>query len=662
MLMAVAGSVSLLFSRLKWPKAIGYILAGILLSSHTLGGGFLADESSVATTGQIGIVFLMFSAGLGLSATRMREAAPVALPAAVLDTVAMMWLGFATARGVFGWDATAALFLGAAICDSATTLLAKTIDEMHWGDRPFVRYALGTSIFEDVACVGIIALITGVAKGSGMDIASLARSMGALAVFFTATLFFGLSLIPRFLDSAAKRTDSETLLLALLGCCFFVTYIAYKLDFSLALGAFLVGLIGAASVARERLGALVEPLKTMFAAIFFVSVGLMVDPARCLDNIGAILGVSALIICGKLLNCTVGALLGGANIKTAVQMGFALAQTGEFAFMTAILYATVTSDTEKPLFEIAAGASLLTTILNPLMIRVSDRAGDFAQRRCPNRLKAILEGYRSMLERYRTSGASVRRRLVRRELAQIALSAVLVFAVSVAFTMLEGRDWSHISRFFDANKRLFFLLAMNTVIAVIFVVEVKVARSMAAALAEILTGTGEAKWQTAMRTMARQATMSAVVLLSLAEVAMVNMSLAPREPWARAALGAVFLAACTLGWRLFARAGRRAAQNFAAALAADERLARLSKEITISVPEDAIARLEIGEDSPVDGFTVGSLGVRAKTGATIAAVDRDGRRLRNIGPDLVLRSGDVLVAIGERHAIAQLERLLENGL
>ena len=662
MLMAVAGSVSLLFGRLKWPKTIGYIFAGILLSKNTWGGSFLADESSVATSGQIGVVFLMFSMGLGLSASNLRKAAPVAVPAAVIDTLAMMWLGYTMGRSVFGWGTVPSLFLGAAICDSATTMLAKVVDELGWSRKRFVGYALGTSVFEDIVCVGVIAVVTGVANGAGMDVAALGRSMGALAVFFIATLFFGLTLVPRLLDSVAKRKDQEALLLTLLGFCFLVTYIAYKLDFSLALGAFLTGVVGAASMERDRLGALVEPLKSLFAAVFFVSVGLMVDPRECLRNWPAILGVATVIFAGKFFNCTLGALLGGAGVKTAVQIGLSLAQTGEFAYMTALLYATVTGDTSKPLYQIAVGASLLTTVLNPFVIGFSEKAGTYVERRFPKRLARILEGYRSMLERYRTSGASVRRQMVRRQLAEIAVSAVLVFAVSVAFAMLENRDWSNLSVFFERHKRLFFALAMNTVIMVILGAALRVAWSMAAALSEVLVGTGDARWQTATRTLARHVIMTAVSALALAEIVMVNINLAPKEAWARTTLGIAFLCAVAFGWRFFARAGRRAARNFAAALATDERLANLSREITISVPEDAISRVGIGEDSPVAGFTVGALGIRAKTGASIAAVDRNGLRLRNVGPALKLRAGDILIAMGDRNQIGQLKSLVENGL
>ena len=659
MLMAVAGSVSLLFARLKWPKVIGYILAGVLLSRHTWGGSFLADESSVHTAGQIGIVFLMFSMGLSLSTANLKKVSHVALPTAVLDTVIMMWLGFTAGRSFLGWGTVPSLFLGAAVCDSATTLLAKVIDELRWEGRPFVQYVLGTSVFEDVVCVGVVALVTGVAKGDGMSFAQIARSMGGLGVFFTATFFFGLVLIPRLLTSVARRSDDEALLLTLLGCCFFVTYVAYRLDFSLALGAFLIGVIGAGSEVRTRLARLVAPLRTMFAAVFFVSVGLLVNPAECWRNLPAILCLSAMVVGGKLLNCTLGALASGAGIKTSLQMGFSLAQIGEFAYMVALLYVTITGDYEKPLYQIAVGVSFVTTLLNPMMIRLSDRVGTWAEDRCPARVRKALDGYRGVLERYRTSGSSARRSLVRRQIMQISVTAVLVFAVSVAFSMLESRDWSGISKFFEAHKRLFFSLAMNAIIVVILAIVVRIARSMSVSIAEIVVGPGTARWQVAVRTLARHVVMTAVLLLASIEIVMVNINLAPEETWARITIAVVLAAAAGFGWRLFARAGRRAARNFTAALKTDERLAKLSREVTFTVPEDVISNVEVGVSSPAIGFTIGSLGVRAKTGASIAAVDRAGKRIRNVGPAFKLRAGDVLIVMGDRRQVGQLKALLE---
>ena len=183
-LMAVAGVVAAVFSRLKWPKVIGYILAGVVMSEHTWGGSFLADASSVSTIGQLGVVFLMFGMGLSFSAKEMGKIKSVALPSAVIDTVVMIWLGYTVGTRIFDWGAVPSLFLGVAICDSATTLLAKVIDEMGWGRRKFAKYVLGTSVCEDILTVGAIAVATGFAKAVGCPPArSRHRSAGCSSSF-----------------------------------------------------------------------------------------------------------------------------------------------------------------------------------------------------------------------------------------------------------------------------------------------------------------------------------------------------------------------------------------------------------------------------------------------------------------------------------------------
>ena len=458
MLMAVAGSVSLLFARFKWPKVVGYILAGVLLSRHTWGGSFLLDESSVQTAGQLGIVFLMFSMGLGLSTTQLKRVGNVAMPTALLDTVMMMWLGYTVGHRFLGWGTVPSLFLGAAICDSATTLLAKIIGEMGWEGRSFVKYALGTSVCEDIVCVGVMAVIAGVANGGGVDVSLAVRSMGGIAVFFIATFVFGLVLVPRLLTSVAKRGDDEALLITLLGCCFFVTYVAYRLDYSFALGAFVVGVLGASSEARPRLERLVSPLRNMFAATFFVSVGLLVNPAECWAHLPAILGISALVVFGKFLNCTVGALACGTGLKTSVQMGMSLAQTGEFAYMAALLYVTITGDVERPLYQVAVGVSLLTTLLNPLMIRASDRVGDFAERALPGRVRSVLEAYRAWLAKIGAAEGSPAFRKLKTEVFRIGVYAVLMIAVATMCTLLTHVNYSGVSPFFASHAKVFFFV------------------------------------------------------------------------------------------------------------------------------------------------------------------------------------------------------------
>ena len=273
LVMTVSGLVAAVFSRMRWPKVLGYIGAGVLMNGHTLGGSFFADPGSISTIAQLGVVFLMFSMGLSFSAKDMKRVRGVALTSALLDTVVMTWLGYTIGTRAFGWSPVQSAFLGVAMCDSATTLLAKVIDEVGWGSRPFAKYVLGTSICEDIVCVGAIAVVTGLANGGGMSAGAFAASLGWLAVFFLAVLVLGFVYVPRMLSSVAARNDDEALALALLGVCFFVSFLAYRFDFSLALGAFLVGVVGASSDVRGRLSSLVGPLKAMFSAMFFVSIG-----------------------------------------------------------------------------------------------------------------------------------------------------------------------------------------------------------------------------------------------------------------------------------------------------------------------------------------------------------------------------------------------------
>ncbi len=658
MLMAVAGLTSVLFARLKWPKAIGYILAGILLSPGLWNHSILADLSSIQTIGQLGVVFLMFTMGLGLSMTEMKRVGHVAFPVAVLDTVVMVAVGYTIGRRFFGWETVPSLFLGAAICDSATTLLAKVIGEMGWSRRSFVRNVLGTSVCEDIVCVGILALVTGFATGGGVSFLSLARSLGGLGLFFVATLFFGLVFVPKALTRIAARRDDETLLLALLGCCFLVTYIAYRLDFSLALGAFLVGVIGAGADVRERLAHLVEPLRSMFAAVFFVSIGLMVDPFACWHYLPVILALSLVVIVGKFLTCTIGALVFGVELKPAIQMGFSMAQIGEFAFMVALLYFSVTGDLSKPMYPIVVGVSLLTTVLNPLLIRLSDRAGSFAERRCPARVKKVLDGYRGFLSRYRESGGDAKHAVVRHQMIVLGLCWALSVAVAVSVSMLNGRDWSAFSVFFDAHKRLFFSLAMNVVLLSILAVVFRLAQTLANEVTDILVGSGEARWQLAIRHATRFTILSLVIVLAFLQITFINLNLAPSEWWARCIVVLALVVAGVFGWRFFVRAGRKAAENFTTALKTDERLAQISREVTFAIPEESIGKLVVPPLSPVIGVTIGALNIRAKTGAVVVNVERDGDLVRAVGPEFAFLAGDVLTVYGGGGQIAALKDVL----
>ena len=655
-LMTAAGLTAALFSRLGWPKVVGYILAGVVMSEHTWGGGFLVDTGSVRIVGQLGVVFLMFGLGLSFSAKEMARIRSVALPAAILDTVVMVWCGYMAGTRFFGWSPAASFFLGVAICDSSTTLLAKVLEEKGWSGRPFAKYVMGTSVCEDIICVGAISVATGFAIGGAVSVGALFKSLGALAVFFMTVLVLGFVLVPRFLDSVGKRHDDEALVLTLLGCCFFVTNLANKFEFSMALGAFLVGMLGASSDLRDRLGSLVEPLKSMFAAVFFVSIGLLVDPAaqfRCLPQI---LAVSALVVVGKFGNITAASLLTGVGVKTAVQNGLGLAQIGEFAFMVAILASSFVG--ESQMFQIAVGASLLTTLLNPFLLRASDRLGDLAESHVPRRLADWLATYRGWLEKIRASRANPAFRLMRATATRLGVYAVLLLAAYVVLSTMPGFDYSQFSDFLERNDKVVFFLMANVFAVAMLPLVFATSRTLGDEISALLLGEGEALWQTATRQLVRYVAMTAVVALFFAEWAMLNAAVAPSEGATKwIALAAVALTG-VLGWRLFVRMGRRATERLKASLTAEERRESLVRTTTITVPEGTIQRLTIGRDSPAIGGTVVTLNIRAKTGASVVSVIRDGQLHRNVGPEWEFRIGDTLGVMGDGAQIAALKDLL----
>ena len=658
MLLFVAGAAAIIFSRLGWPKVIGYILAGVLMNEYTWGGSFLRNAAEARVAGQFGVVFLMFGMGLSFSAKDMKKVRSVALPAAVIDTAVMIWLGYTVGVKFFGWSDVQSVFLGVAICDSATTLLAKVIDEMGWSRRQFSKYVLGTSVCEDIICVGAIAVATGFAQGRGMSAGALATSLWWLLVFFLTVLVFGFVLMPRLLKSVAKRKDDEALLMTILGTCFLVVYFADKHHFSAALGAFLVGLIGASSDVRAKLGQLVDPIKFNYSAVFFVSIGLMVDPQALWHFLPQILIVSAVVIVGKLANNFLASLATGCDIKTSVQIGFSLAQIGEFAFMVAILYAGLVDDAENPMFQIAVGASLLTTILNPLMIRMSDPVGDFVVQKTPERFRQWLANYHAWLEKIRSSSESPAYMLLRASAIKLGIYAVLMLSVSVACRQLENFDYSRFSTFVEENDRVIFFFIANFFSLSLMPLVVFASRALGDEVVELLASDGSAKWRAASRQLIRYVVLVAVVSLFFAEWTAINLSILPTDVKLQSVSGALILGVGVLGWRFFVKAGRRATQRFQEALTAEERREGLVRTMTVSVPEGTIQRLKLPATSPAVGGTVVTLDIRAKTGASIVAVYRKGEIHRNIGPEWEFAIGDILVAIGDQPQIAALKDLL----
>ena len=388
-------------------------------------------------------------------------------------------------------------------------------------------------------------------SGKGMNLGAVGMSLGGLLVFFTGVLVFGLVFAPRILNRVAQLKDDETLLLTLLGLCFFVSFLAFKLDYSLALGAFLVGIIGASSEVRNRLHKLAAPLRSMFSAVFFVTIGLLVDPMVCLRNLPLILGLVLLVICGKGFNCCFMSLLTGQSVKNAVQTGFGLAQIGEFAYMVALIYMTQTGDSASPIYQVVVAVSLITTCLNPTMLRASDRVGDWCEAHLPERMRGWIAAYQDWLSRFRNASMpSQLQKHLRSRAAWLGVVFLLNFAVSIAASMLARLDYTLFSRFFNDHKLFFFCLIANLFCVAMLAPALGLAVSIGRDIAAVLTGTRQPKrWKAAVRQFVTWVCWATVFTLSFVQIVMINVNLLPTELPVRMTIDVLLLVAAIIGWK-----------------------------------------------------------------------------------------------------------------
>ncbi len=407
--MLMAGFAAALFHYMGWPKVIGYIAAGALMGlSPSVKNFLISNGDSVDVLANLGVIFLMFTLGLELNVRKLQRSGGTIFPTAIFDLMMMLTAGYAVGVHCLGLGLLPSLFLGAMVCDSSTTLLAKSLEEMGCSRENFASLIFGTTICEDILSIGVMAVLTGLSLTGQFQAGELLEKLGALALFLIAVLVFGFILLPRFLDRLSRLKDKETLLVIILGVCFGIAFIAEKLEYSLALGAFLVGAMVAKSSVSRRVHDSTGALRSMFSAVFFVTVGLMVRPMDMLANWMPILGLTLLVLLCKTFNCAVMSYLTGQPHKDALKIGIGLAQIGDFSYMIALLGMTLNkgADPYPRLYQIAVGTSVLTTLLNPFLLRSSVAMGDALDRRLPAKVLRIMQDYTAWM---RSAGKNMKK-------------------------------------------------------------------------------------------------------------------------------------------------------------------------------------------------------------------------------------------------------------
>ena len=391
--MIAAGIVTVLFQRLKQPVVLGYIVAGILIGPHfsalILGGGLklVHERETIESLAELGMVFLMFSLGLEFNLAQARPGGGDGTGGCPVGDHADGFPGYQVGQ-LMGWTTVSSLFLGAVISIASTSVIVKVLREMKRDREPFAELIYGILIVEDLLGVVMIVLLTGIASTGDLGVQSMLISTGKLLVFLVTVLVLGLLVVPRLLNFVARFESNERLLVAVLGLCFGTSLVAAKLGFSVALGAFLVGAVMAESSQIHRVESLVEPVRDLFIAVFFVAIGMLVEPLLLWEHLVPILGISAVVIVGQVVGNTFGTVVAGHDLRTAVRVGTGLSQIGEFSFVIATLGLTM-GGTDPSLYPIVIGVALVTTLFTPLWIRSADGLTDAVLRSAPSRWSAI---------------------------------------------------------------------------------------------------------------------------------------------------------------------------------------------------------------------------------------------------------------------------------
>ena len=381
LILVVAGITTLIFKRLRQPLVLGYILAGFLAGPHMPYMPSISDTAGVHAWSEIGVIFIMFTLGLEFSFKKIVKMGLKPVVAAVCVMAFMIGVGSTVGR-LFGWDNMNSLFLGGMLAMSSTAIIFKSLDELGLRQRKFAGIVLSVLVLEDILGILLMVVLSAMAVSRHFEGAQLVTSFLKLGVFFAVWFVLGIFLIPTALRANSKWIGRETLLVVSVGLCFLMVVLATQAGYSSALGAFMMGSILAETLEAESIEKVVGPVKDLFSAIFFVSVGMLVDPQVLVQYAGPIIVITLAIILGQSILGSFAFLLSGQPLKIAMQCGFSLAQIGEFAFILAALGHSL-GVTNDFLYPIVVAVSIITTFCTPYMMRLAEPAYALLEKHLP---------------------------------------------------------------------------------------------------------------------------------------------------------------------------------------------------------------------------------------------------------------------------------------
>ena len=433
LILMVAGIVTIIFKKLKQPLVLGYIVAGFLVSPHMPYTMSVIDETDIKTWADIGVIFTLFSLGLDFSFKKIVKMGASPIIATIVIVFSMMMLGISIGHG-FGWSKMDCIFLGGMLAMSSTTIIYKAFDDMGLRQQKFAGMVMSVLILEDILAIVMMVMLSAIAGGNNPDGEQMIGSVIKIAFFLVLWFIVGIFAIPLFLRSVRKLINNETLLIVALGLCCGMAVLSTKVGFSSAFGAFVMGSILAETIEAEKIIKLVEPVKNLFGAIFFVSVGMLVEPKILIEYAIPILALVGSILIGQAIFGTFGFMLGGESLKSAMRCGFSMAQIGEFSFIIASLGLSL-GVISNYLYPVVVAVSVITTFLTPYMIRLATPTYQVMEKHLPKRLINILNHF--AMSHPSTTQQSKWKSLLRQMLINTVAYSILTAAViALMFTFV----------------------------------------------------------------------------------------------------------------------------------------------------------------------------------------------------------------------------------
>ena len=661
-----AAVIALVFQRLRQPVVLGYLLAGVLIGPY-FGLRLIEDFDRIHTLAELGVVLLMFSLGLNFQLHKLASLAPTVGVITAIEVGIMMTLGYLAGQ-LLGWTTLESVFAGSIVAISSTMVITKLFEERDIRGRLADR-VFGILVFEDLIVIFLLTVLTAVATGINVSPGMLGITLAKLVAFLGFFLVVGLLTLPQLLRRIGRQRRNETLLLVSIGLCFGSAVLARAVGFSVALGAFMAGSLIAESGVSHQVERVVLPIRDMFAAIFFVATGMLVDPAQVLAAWPAVLVLVLVVLGGKVFGVTVGTFLAGYGVQPAVRTGMSMAQIGEFSYIIAgvgVLYGVIGDQ----VYPTAIAVSVLTAFTSPLFVSQGERVARLIDHLLPQRIKTFATVYASWVESLRketspgSAGAKIRR-LIRVMVLESVLLIMLTIGSSVSLAPI--RQW--VTERTGLPPVPIALIATALVLFFLFPVVLSIVGSArqlgsALALAAFPVGKGGLDYGREPRQALRLTAEIGIVLLVGTPIVVMTLPFIPSfiGPLTLFALVVLFGVAFwrsvgNLEGHYLATGGliteallRQRTGNEPTAI---ERVRDLMPGIGVLTP------ITLGDESHVLGKSLAELDLRGRTGATIVALCRGDQRIEFPSGGHQLEAGDLVALTGSASAISAATKLLE---